>query len=71
VSTLSSHLGRAFLVEFGALLQLLIQLSFGSKLENEVDASLVVEIAIQAENVRVPDTANEGAFDQSSFTGKT
>ena len=48
------HLSRALLVELSALLQLLVQLPFGRKLEDQVDARLVKEVAVQPQDVVVP-----------------
>ena len=54
------HLSRALLVELSALLQLLVQLPFGRKLEDQVDARLVEEVAVQSEDVVVPAAAAAG-----------
>jgi hypothetical protein len=51
------HLRRALLVKLPALLQLLVQLPFGRKLEDQVDARLVEEVAVQSEDVVVPGAA--------------
>lgn len=54
------HLSRALLVKLPALLQLLVQLPFGRKLEDQVDARLVEEVAVQSEDVVVPAAAATG-----------
>ena len=36
-------------------LQFLVQLALGGVLENQVDPVLVIEVAVQPENVRMPD----------------
>ena len=46
--------GRAVLIKALALFEILVELAFGSILENEVDSRLVVKIAVQAKNVVVP-----------------
>ena len=54
------HLSRALLVKLPALLQLLVQLPFGRELEDQVDARLVEEVAVQSEDVVVPAAAATG-----------
>ena len=62
--TWRTNLRRTFLIESRALLQLLVQLAFGSKLEDQIDPCLVIEVAIQAQNVRMPATQGWRLSDQ-------
>lgn len=49
------HVSRAPLLPEATLAQLLVKLAPGSELEDEVDASVVVEVPKQAEDVPVPE----------------
>ena len=55
VGHLVDVLGRDALLEptLGLLLKVLVELSLGRKLENEVDPALVIEISKKTENIRV------------------
>ena len=59
----STYSGRGALVEFAGLLELFVQLAEAGVLEYDVDATLVVEPAVHAQNVRVSSTSNH----RSSF----
>ena len=48
-----ARLGGSLLVELAALLQLLVQLALGGELEDQVDARLIVKVAIQPQDVGV------------------
>ena len=50
----TTHRGAALLVEAATALQLAVKLSLGCKLQDEVNARRVVEVAVEAQDVWVP-----------------
>lgn len=51
---MSAHRGAALIVKHPAALQLSVQLAFRSKLQDKIDTSRVVEVAVQAQDVGMP-----------------
>ena len=50
----TTHRGAALLIEAATALQLAVKLSLGCKLQDEVNARRVVEVAVEAQDVWVP-----------------
>ena len=60
---------RQLLIEpsFGLLLQALVEFSLGSKLQYEIDPTLVIEISKQSEDVWVPEMGLDLYFSPEIF----
>lgn len=50
----TTHAGRTFLAEMMNLVQLLVELSFSREFEHQENSLLVVKVAVQPQDVRVP-----------------